>query len=81
MAYSKLENGLNYTIMIRFFRFFSSRMNKLVYIYVPNEFVIGQVVLKLLSKRLALAMMSKTLGWISNGADIQIVNASSIIYD
>jgi hypothetical protein len=56
-------------------------MNKLVYIYVPNEFVITQVVLKLLSKRLALTMMSKTLGWISNGADIQIVNASSIIYE
>jgi hypothetical protein len=45
MAYSKLENGLKYKIMIRLF-FFRSRVNTLVYIYVPNEFVIGQVVLK-----------------------------------
>jgi hypothetical protein len=35
---------------------FRSRMNKLVYIFVPNEFVIGQVVLKLLIKRLAVAV-------------------------
>jgi hypothetical protein len=40
MAHSKLENCLKYTIMS-----FGSRMNKLVYIYVPNEFVIGQDVL------------------------------------
>jgi hypothetical protein len=44
MAYSKLENGLKYTIMIRLFWCFGSRMNKLVYIYVPNEFVIGQYI-------------------------------------
>jgi hypothetical protein len=36
-------------------------MNKLVYIYVQNKFVIGQVVLKLLSKWLAVAMMNKTV--------------------
>jgi hypothetical protein len=36
-------------------------MNKLVYIYVANEFVINQVVLKLLSKRLAVAMANKTV--------------------
>jgi hypothetical protein len=40
---------------------FSSRMNKLVYIYVRKEFVIGQVVLKLLSKGLAVAMVHKTV--------------------
>jgi hypothetical protein len=34
-------------------------MNKLVYIYVPNEFVIGQVVLKSFIKRLAVAMVNK----------------------
>jgi hypothetical protein len=37
-------------------------MNKLVYIYVPNEFVIGQVVFKLLSKRFAVAT-SKDGSW------------------
>jgi hypothetical protein len=37
-------------------------MNKLVYICVPNELVIGQVVLNLLIKRLAVAMMNKTVG-------------------
>jgi hypothetical protein len=36
-------------------------MNKLVYIYVPNEFVIGQVVLKSFIKRLAVAMVTKTV--------------------
>jgi hypothetical protein len=36
-------------------------MNTLVYIFVPNEFVIGQVVLKLLIKRLAVAMVNKTV--------------------
>jgi hypothetical protein len=36
-------------------------MNKLVYIFVPNQFVIGDVVLKLLIKRLALAMVNKTV--------------------
>jgi hypothetical protein len=35
-------------------------MNKLVYIYVPNEFVIGYVLLTLLIKRLAVAMVNKT---------------------
>jgi hypothetical protein len=33
----------------------------MVYIYVPNEFVIGQVVLKLFTKRLAVAMVNKTV--------------------
>jgi hypothetical protein len=36
-------------------------MNKLVYIYVQKEFVIGQVVLKLFSKRFAVAMVNKTV--------------------
>jgi hypothetical protein len=36
-------------------------MNKLVYIYMPKEFVIGQVVLELLSKRLAVAVVNKTV--------------------
>jgi hypothetical protein len=36
-------------------------MSKLVYIFVPNEFVIGLVVLKLLIKWLAVAMMNKTV--------------------
>jgi hypothetical protein len=36
-------------------------MNKLVYIFVPNEFVIGQVVLKSFIKRLAVAMVNKTV--------------------
>jgi hypothetical protein len=40
---------------------FSSKMNKLFYIYVPNEFVIGQVVLKSFIKRLAIAMVNKTV--------------------
>jgi hypothetical protein len=68
MAYSKLENVLKYTVTISLFGCFRSRMNKPVYIFVPNEFVIGEVVLKLLIKRLAVAMVNKTLGlrW-SNG--------------
>jgi hypothetical protein len=37
-------------------------MDKLVYIYVQYEFVIGQVVLKLLIKGLAVAMVNKTVG-------------------
>jgi hypothetical protein len=36
-------------------------MNTLVYIYVPNEFAIGQVVFKSFSKRLAVAMVNKTV--------------------
>jgi hypothetical protein len=36
-------------------------MNKLVYIYVPNEFVIGYVLLTLLIKRLAVALVNKTV--------------------
>jgi hypothetical protein len=36
-------------------------MNKLVNIYVPNEFVIGYVLLTLLIKRLAVAMVNKTV--------------------
>jgi hypothetical protein len=47
--------------MISLFRCFSSMMNKLVYIYVHNEFVIGQVVLKLLIKRLAVGKVNKTV--------------------
>jgi hypothetical protein len=34
MAYSKWENRLKYTIVIGLFWYFSSRMNKLVYMYV-----------------------------------------------
>jgi hypothetical protein len=37
-------------------------MNKLVYIFVPNQFVIGHVFLKLLIERLAVAMVNKTVG-------------------
>jgi hypothetical protein len=37
-------------------------MNKLVYIYVPNEFVIGYELLTLLIKRLAVALVNKTVG-------------------
>jgi hypothetical protein len=48
----------NDQIMIRFFR---SGMNKLVYIFLPNEFVIGQVVLKSFIKRIAVAMVNKTV--------------------
>jgi hypothetical protein len=36
-------------------------MNKQVYIFVSSEFVIGQVVLQLLIKRLAVAMVDKTV--------------------
>jgi hypothetical protein len=32
-----------------------------IHIYVPNEFVIGHVVLKLLMKRLAVVMVNKTV--------------------
>jgi hypothetical protein len=38
-------------------------MNTLVHIYVPNEIVIGQVVLTLLIKRLAIAMVNKTVDY------------------
>jgi hypothetical protein len=37
-------------------------MNKLVYIYVPNEYVIGHAFLKLSIKGLAVAMVNKTVG-------------------
>jgi hypothetical protein len=37
-------------------------MNKLVYIYVKNEFEIVYVLLTLLIKRLAVAMANKTVG-------------------
>jgi hypothetical protein len=40
---------------------FSPRMNKLVYIYVQNGFVIGNLLLTLLIKRLAVAMVNKTV--------------------
>jgi hypothetical protein len=46
-------------------------MNKLVYIFVPNQFVIGDVVLKLLIKRLAVAMVNKTVGTIRTNERIQ----------
>jgi hypothetical protein len=36
-------------------------MNKLVYTYVPNEFVIDYLLLTLLIKRLAVAMVNKTV--------------------
>jgi uncharacterized membrane protein len=36
-------------------------MNKLAYIYAQNEFVVGQVVLKLMIKRLAVAIVNKTV--------------------
>jgi hypothetical protein len=43
-------------------------MNKLVYIYVLNEFVIGYVLWTVLIKRLAVAMVNKTVGprWASD---------------
>jgi hypothetical protein len=47
-----------------------SRMNKLVYIFVPNEFVIGQVVLKLFIKRLAVDMVNMT---VSSDISVDIV--------
>jgi hypothetical protein len=37
-------------------------MNKLVYIFVPNEFGIGHVLFKLFIKMLAVAMVNKTVG-------------------
>jgi hypothetical protein len=40
-------------------------MNKLVYIYVPNEFVIGYILLTLLMKRPAVAMVNKTVSVLS----------------
>jgi hypothetical protein len=36
-------------------------MNTLVYIYVPHEFVIGQVVLKSFIKRIVVAIVNKTV--------------------
>jgi hypothetical protein len=36
-------------------------MNKLVYIFLPNEIVICQVVLKAFIKRLAVAMVNNTV--------------------
>jgi hypothetical protein len=40
-------------------------MNKLVYIFVPNQFVIGNVVLKLLIKWLSVAIVNKTVVTVS----------------
>jgi hypothetical protein len=37
-------------------------MNKLVYIYVPDEYAFGQVVFKSFFKRLAVDMVNKTVG-------------------
>jgi hypothetical protein len=61
MAYSTLENGLKVQNHDQNVLIFWSRMNKLVYIYVPNEFVIGYVLFILLIKRLAVAMVNKTV--------------------
>jgi hypothetical protein len=57
MAFSNLQTALKYTIMFTFFR----RMNKLLYIFLPNEFLIGQVIFQLSIKRLAVAMLNKTI--------------------
>jgi hypothetical protein len=42
-------------------KFYKVHNNKLVYICVPNEFVIGQVVLKSYIKRVAVDMVNKTV--------------------
>jgi hypothetical protein len=47
--------------MIRLVWYFRSGMTKLLYIFVPNEFVNGQGVYKLLIKRLGVAMLNKTV--------------------
>jgi hypothetical protein len=64
MSYSKWEYRLKYTVIIGVLWLLSSRMNELVYKYVQHEFVIGQigqVVFKLLIKRVAVAMVNKTV--------------------
>jgi hypothetical protein len=53
-------------------------MNKLVYIFVPNEFVIDQVVFKLLIKMLAVAMVNKT---VVSVADRSICNSPFTRYN
>jgi hypothetical protein len=63
--------------MIRLSPYLCSRMKKLLYIYVPNEFVIGQLVLKLLIKRLAVAMVNKT---VANTSIVLIVYGHDYIY-
>jgi hypothetical protein len=50
---SKVHNNDQIVMIFQF--------NKLVYIYVQNEFVIGQVVMELLNRRRAVAMMNKTV--------------------
>jgi hypothetical protein len=47
-------------------------MNKLVFIFLQNEFVIGQVVLKLLIKRLAVAMVHMAVDTSAYGAYVYI---------
>jgi hypothetical protein len=59
--HSILAHHIKHKLTVGLSQFFSSRMNKLVYIYVPNEFVISHVFLKLLIKRLAVAMVNKTV--------------------
>jgi hypothetical protein len=62
-SHSILAHHIKHKLTVGLSQFFSSMMNKLVYIYVPNEFVIGHVFVKLLIKRLAVAMVNKTVGF------------------
>jgi hypothetical protein len=61
IPHSKRSNQIKHLLTVGLSQFISSRMNKLVYIYVPNEFLIGQVVLKSFIKRLVVAMVNKTV--------------------
>jgi hypothetical protein len=56
-------------------------MNKLVYIYVPNGFVIGYLLLTLLIKRPAVAMVNKTVGMQSSRgiAPVPVYSSQSIV--
>jgi hypothetical protein len=57
--HSILAHHIKHKLTVGLSQFLCSRMNKLVYLFVPNKFVIGHVFLKLLIKRLAVAMVNK----------------------
>jgi hypothetical protein len=61
IPHSKLYTHIKHKLTVGLSQFLRSRMNTLVYIYVPNECMSGQVVLKSFNKRLAVAMVNIVL--------------------
>jgi hypothetical protein len=55
-------------------------MNKLVYICMPNEFVIGDVVLKSFINKLAVAMVNKTSSIVYVSLGLQSRFSSDYMY-